>query len=124
ELTNIREDRYDALQVTARRTFKGSYFVLGSYTRSSARSNAVIDFSIDNPIFSPQGGGPLAWDAPNRFLSWGLLPFVKRFDLAYSLDWRTGYPFSLVNENQELVGSPNSQRFPSYLSLNLHLERR
>jgi len=124
ELTSHRQDRYDSLHITARRTLKGNYVVLASYTRSAARSSAVLDFTIDNPIFSQQAGGPLPWDAPNRFLSWGWLPLVKGFDLAYSLDWRDGYPFSLINEDQRIVGPPNSRRFPAYFSLNVHVERR
>jgi hypothetical protein len=123
ELSNERQDRYDSVQVTLRRTFKGNHVVMASYTRSSARSNAVLDFNVDNLIFGQQAGGPLPWDVPNRLLSWGWLPMVKKIDLAYALDWRDGFPFSQVNQEQELVGTPNSLRFPAYFSLNLHLER-
>jgi hypothetical protein len=40
------------------------------------------------------------------------------------LDWRSGYPFSVINQDRRLVEEPNSRRFPSYFSLNLHAERR
>ena len=124
ELRNDRHDRYDALQITVRHTFKGNYAVLASYARSSARSDAVLDFDIDNVLFTQQAGGPLPWDAPNRFISWGWLPLIRKFDFAYSIDWRDGFPFSLVNQEQQLVGAPNSQRFPVYFTLDTHLERR
>ena len=123
-LGNTRNDRYDALTITARRTFKENYQLFGSYTRSSARTNAVLDFSLDSPIYSPQQGGSLDWDAPHRLISWGWMPLVKKFDLAYAVDWRSGYPFSVINQDRRLVEEPNSRRFPSYLSLNLHGERR
>jgi hypothetical protein len=84
----------------------------------------VLDFSLDNAIFSPQAGGRFPWDSPNRVLTWGILPLIRKFDVAYSLDWRDGYPFGVVNQNQQLVGSPSSHRFPAYFSLNLFLERR
>ena len=122
--SNSRRDHYDAFQIQARHTFKGNHMVFASYVRSSATSNAVVNFSVDNPVFSPQAGGPLPWDAPNRFLSWGWVPFWWKCDLAYSLDWHTGFPFSVVNENQQLVGPPGSMRFPAYFALNLALERR
>src|ERR1043166_572885 len=48
----------------------------------------------------------------------------KKFDFVYSLDWRTGFPFSVVNQQQQLVGALNSRRFPDYFTLNTHLERR
>jgi hypothetical protein len=124
ELANDRRDHYDALEVTARRTFKGNHVVFASYTRSAARSTAVLNFSLDSPLFSPQAGGPLPWDTPNRFNSWGWLPLPWKSTLAYWLDWHDGFPFTLVNQDQQLVGSPGSRRFPTYFSLNLHLERR
>jgi len=124
ELGNTRDDRYDALSLTARRAFKEKYLVYASYTRSSARTNAVLDFSLDTPLFTPQQGGPFDWDAPNRLISWGWAPLVKKVDLAYSVEWRSGYPFSVINQDRRLVEDPNSRRFPSFFSLNLHGERR
>ncbi len=123
-LRNDRRDRVDSVEVTMRRIFKQGHVFLVSYTRSAARSNAILNFNITNPLFSPQEGGPLPWDTPNRFISWGLLPLWRRFDLAYTLDWRDGFPFSLVNQDQQLVGPPSSRRFPTYFSLNMALEKR
>ncbi len=128
-LQNTRDDRYDALQLNLRRSFSKSYIIMGSYTRSRSRSNQVLDFNVDNPILSPQKGGPYPWDAPNRFLSWGLLPFfklpvIKSLDIAYSMEARNGFPFNVVNDQQKLVEPPGSHRFPTYFSLNVQLEKR
>jgi hypothetical protein len=125
-LSNIRRDRFDSVTISARKSFAENYSLFAAYTRSSARSNAVVDFTIENPIFSAQAGGPLMWDTPNRFISWGWLPFpkTKRWDFVYSMEWRNGFPFSIVNEKQQIVGAPNSVRFPDYLSLNPGLEWR
>jgi Carboxypeptidase regulatory-like domain/TonB dependent receptor-like, beta-barrel len=123
QLTNDGQDRYDALQIVLRRAFKGNYAILVAYTRSRARSNAVLDPRIDNPVFGQQAGGPLPWDAPNHLITWGWMPLIKKFDFTYSLDWRSGFPFSVVNEQQRLVGDLNSHRFPAYFTLNTHLER-
>ncbi len=125
-LGNERRDSYYYLEFTARRNFKEKYYCMASYARSSARSTAVVDFSLENPIFGSQGGGPLPWDSPNRFITWGFLPLPRfhKFALSYFLEWRTGLPFTVVDQSQEMVGPPNSMRFPDYFSLNLHLERR
>ena len=40
------------------------------------------------------------------------------------LEYRTGFPFSVVDEEDFLVGSPNSRRYPDYFNINLHLERK
>lgn len=123
-LESAQKDRYDAVIISVRRRFRGGHVIYASYTRSSARSNAVLDFNVENPYFSPQAGGPLPWDTPNRVVSWGILPLIMKFDLAYTLDWRDGFPFSVVNENQELVGSPDRLRYPAFFSLNIALEKR
>ena len=124
ELRNDRSDKYDGLQITVRHTFKGDYQMLASYTRSRARSSAVLDPDIDNPVFSPQAEGPLPWDTPNHFIWWGWLPLIKKIDFAYSVDWRSGFPFNVVNQDQELAEPPGSRRFPGYFTLNTHVERR
>jgi len=128
-LQNRRNDRYDGFQLTLRHNFRENYTIMGSYTRSSARSNEALDFNVDNPVLSGQQPGPYAWDAPNRFLSWGYLPFFKlpvfhQLELAYSMEARTGYPFNLLNDQQQLLGKPGEQRFPEYFALNIQLEKR
>ncbi len=123
-LTNDRRDHYDSAGLSLRHVFKQNHVVFASFTRSRALSNADFGYSLDSVLFSPQAGGPLAWDAPNRFLSWGWLPVTHKIDAAYTLDWRTGFPFSLQNDSQEVVGAPYSQRYPDYFSLDVSLERR
>jgi hypothetical protein len=135
-LDNIQRQRYRAAEFTARRTFLSRYEWFASYTRSEARANAVIDYSVENPIFTPQAGGPLPWDAPNRFLAWGWGPVEKKWfphflapvigdtDAQILVDYRTGFPFSVTDETGDLIGPPDSRRFPSFGTVNVALERR
>ncbi len=126
---NTRDDRYDAFEISLRHNFRESYMLMGSYTRSRAHSNQVLDFSVDNPLLSPQEPGPYPWDVPNRFLSWGYfplfkLPLIRQTEVAYSLDAHTGFPFNVVNDQQHLVGPAGSRHFPDFFALNLYLEKR
>ena len=128
-LQNTRDDHYEALQVTLRHNFRETYMLMGSYTRSRAHSSQALDFNVDSPILSPQQPGPYLWDTPNRFLSWGYfplfkLPIIHQLEVAYSLEARTGFPFNLLTDQQQLIGPPGAQRFPGYFSLNLQLEKR
>ena len=123
-LQNTRNDRYYALRIDLRRAFKARYILTGSYTRSSSRSNQVLDYSLDNLVLNQQVSGPFTWDVPNRFISWGWFPLVKGFDAGYSFDARSGFPFAAVNDQQQIVRPPGSYHFPSYIALNLHLEKR
>ncbi|NWG13624.1 MAG: TonB-dependent receptor [Acidobacteria bacterium] len=125
-LRSNKKDSYSFLEMSLHRRFWDKYDWFLSYIRSGARTTAVMDYSLENPVFGPQAGGPLDWDAPNRLISWALLPAprLKKFSIAYFLEWHTGFPFSIVNECQQIIGPPNSFRFPDYFSLNLHVERR
>lgn len=123
-LTSTRNDRYDSVSVVAQRKFANTHELFGAYVHSLAHSNAVLDPTLDNPFFAQQAGGALPWDSPNRILSWGWVPATRWFDFAYSLDWRTGFPFNAVNQTQQLVGAPERLRFPDFFTLNVHLEHR
>ncbi|HZQ96557.1 MAG TPA: TonB-dependent receptor [Candidatus Sulfotelmatobacter sp.] len=123
-LLNSRRDHYRAFTLDARRMFRKRYTVTASYTRSTSHSNQVIDYSLDNPVLNPQVPGPYPWDVPNRFIAWGWLPLVKGFDAGYSFEAHTGFPFAAINDQQQIVRPPGSYRFPTYLSLNFHLEKR
>jgi Carboxypeptidase regulatory-like domain len=121
---NSRRDVYDSVEVTVRKNFLKQYTWLGSYTRSRARSNSVLDISIDNPVLFSDNFGPMPWDAPNRFLSWSYFPLSQRWAFAYMLEWRSGYPFSVEDERGSILGGVNSHRFPDFFELNVQLERR
>jgi len=131
-LTNGRQDRYHAVELEARRSFGTWYSLFASYTRSSARTNAALDYVPTVPVLGPQQSGPLFWDVPNRVVSWGWLPawapFLptvhKNWDFVYTLDWQSGFPFDSVNASEEIVGAAGSQRFPDYLNFSPGLEWR
>ena len=128
-LQNTRQDSYDAFQVTARHNFKQNYSIMGAYTRSRSHSSQALDFNVDNPVLSRQQPGPYSWDTPNRFLTWGYVPFfslpwLHKFELAYSAEARTGFPFTALTTQQEVIGDVGAYRFPFYFSLNVQLEKR
>ena len=125
-LTSSRHDQYDAAQVIVHQAIGGRYEWMASYTRSRAHSNEVLDPSLEQTLLlGPDNAGPLPWDAPNRILSWGYLPtWWKNWAVAYLFEERTGFPFSIQHDNGQLIGTPDSFRYPNYFNLNLHLEWR
>lgn len=125
-LTNQRRSNYRAVNLSLRHSFSGNYVLFGAYTHSLAYTNAALDYTPTIGYLGPQGSGPLPWDAPNRVLSWGWLPVmkVKNWDFVYTVDWRTGFPFTAVDANRAVVGAPNSQRYPDFFSLSPGLEWR
>ena len=124
-LQDTRKDRYRAATLTLRHIFSEDTEVYGAYTRSRANTNQVLNPVLGSIFFAPQQPAPLAWDAPNRMLTWGWTPtHIWKIQFSYFFEYRTGYPYSIVNLEQQLVGAPNSSRFPDYKNLNLALEKK
>ena len=124
-LRSSRRDKYRGVTITARHTFANTAELFGSYTRSRASSDQVLDPYLGSLYFAPQQAGPLLWDAPNRFLMWGSTP--TRFWgilFVYLFDYRTGFPYSAVNQQQFLLGTANSYRFSDFASLTIGLEKK
>ena len=128
-LSNTRQDHYYSVEVNAKRTFTNGHTLFASYTRSSARTNAALDYMPDPSPLGAQQSGPQAWDSPNRLISWGWLPLMlprlsKKWDFVYTADWHTGFSYTSVDQDHQVVGAAGSQRFPDYLSLSPGLEWR
>lgn len=128
-MSNARQDHSSSLQFIVRHTFRKTYPLMVSYTHSRSLTNAVIGYNLDNLSYGLQGPGPYPWDTPNRVLLWGMaplprLPLIHKLDFAYSLDYRSGYPFSIVNQEQQYLQPLNNMRFPRYFSFSPYIEKR
>jgi outer membrane receptor protein involved in Fe transport len=124
-LEDNRKDRYRSALISVRHQFSEATQVYAAYTRSYAHSNEVLDPVLGAIFVAAQQSGPLGWDAPNRLLTWGSTPtHIWGVQFSYFFEYRTGYPFSIVNLQQQLVEQPNSKRFPDYASLNVGLEKK
>jgi hypothetical protein len=126
-LTNARQDHYTSEEFDARKDFGGEYTFYVSYTHSSARTNAALDYLPTPSPLGPQQSGPLAWDTPNRVISWGWLPVPfkrlrNRWDFVYLLDRQSGFPFTAVNAADEVVGGAGAHRFPASMNFAPGLE--
>lgn len=124
-LEDQRQDRYRSATFSVRHIFSENTEIYGAYTRSKAHSNEVLNPALGSIFYAAQQPGPVAWDTPNRLVVWGWVPtHIWSTQLSGFFEYRTGYPFSVVNLQQQLVGPPNSSTFPAYASLNLGLERK
>jgi hypothetical protein len=99
-----------------------------SYVRSMARAdlNAFTNYfdSILSPIVRPNEYAPARADAPHRMLARGRVMPTPTWLVVGVVDWRTGLPYSIVDEALDFVGPRNSQRFPNYMRVELGVEHR
>ncbi len=123
-LQNSGRSRYRELQAVARFRFQEGRNIYLSYVRSEARGN-LNDFNTyfgnqKHPVLRPDEYAKQPYDVPNRLLFWG--DFGLPFDIVATpvLDWHSGFPFSLIDEQQDFVGPRNDGgRFPQLMTLDL-----
>ncbi|HKG97815.1 MAG TPA: hypothetical protein VKA97_08370, partial [Pyrinomonadaceae bacterium] len=123
-LQNNGRSRYRELQGVARFRLQEGRNIYLSYVRSQARGN-LNDFNtyfgnLKHAVIRPDEYGKQPFDVPNRLLFWG--DFALPYDVVATpvVDWRSGFPFSLLNEEQDFVGPRNEGgRFPRLLSFDL-----
>jgi hypothetical protein len=99
-----------------------------SYVRSMARAdlNSYSAFfgSLRDPIIRPNEYGPTGTDVPHRVVGQARYQ-VGSWRFASLLEWRNGFPFSVVNAEQQFVGRRNTgHRFPVVAALDVSVERR
>lgn len=129
QLTNLRRDDYDSVQVAVRQKLSGQYEWMVSYTRSRALSNAVLDFNGTQPLQVLPGLVPMPWDAPNRLLAWAYFPLprhvrlTKNWAISVLTDMRSGFPFSVRDQTGVILGAVDSYRYPLNFDLDLAIER-
>jgi hypothetical protein len=76
------------------------------------------------PVIEPNAYAPASTDVPNRLFARGHVLVTPRWLLLGTFDWRTGLPYSAVNEALEFVGPRNELRFPHHLLVDFGVEHR
>jgi hypothetical protein len=91
------------------------------HSRSKGDLNTLSDVFVpfEQPIIRPNVDAYLASDVPDRLLSTGVLQLPWNLTVSPVVDLHTGYRYSDVDVLQNYVGTPNSQRFPTFFSLDM-----
>jgi hypothetical protein len=99
-----------------------------TYTRSVARSDTNPFASYFDammwPIIGPNAYARAAIDVPNRLFARGHLQITPTWTALGVFDWRTGTPYSVVDEALDFVGPRNARRLPNRAKTELGLEHR
>jgi Carboxypeptidase regulatory-like domain/TonB dependent receptor len=119
---------YRDLEVGAHFSHPTRFDLTASYSRSLAEGdlNSFANYfdAMLWPVVPPNSYGRLPTDVPHRFLARGRLLVASTWMINGVADWRTGLPYSLVDEFLDFVGPRNTQRMPNYLRVDLGLEHR
>lgn len=124
-LTNSGTSQYRQFEATIHATpFERSDLNV-SYVWSRARGdlNTLSDIFVpfEQPVIRPNASGTLASDSPHRLVSWGLFQLPWKLTFSPVIDVHSGLPYSKVDVVQNYVGTPDSQRFPTFFSLDIKI---
>ena len=119
--------RYRQFDLTAQIRLREDRELFFSYVHSVARGdmNEFGQFlgTLSAPLIRPNQYGTLSTDLPNRLLLWGVIKLPQKFQIAPTVEYRTGLPYSNLTVLQQYAGIPNSNRFPSFLSFDARIAR-
>lgn len=127
--------RSHEFEATLRRRFRSASQVTFSYVRASTKGN-LNDFvslfgDFRDPIIHPDEFSRQPFDVPNRFLVWGVVNLPQAITVAPTVEHRDGFPYTVVDEQQHVVGSRNrGGRYPDLFTLDVavtkdvHLTRK
>ena len=127
-LTSNGESKYWELETTGRFLASEHRDLSVSYVRShgTRHLNDYDQFfgNFRNPIIRPDELAISSTDVPNRVIVRGTIGLPGRWVLSPLYEWRTGFPWSAVNEFQDFVGPRNeSGRLPSVSTLDFSVVR-
>lgn len=125
-LGNDGRDRYREFEVSTRYRANDRSQLSASYVRSQAVGDlndiGSIFGGLPAALVRPNERSRLAFDAPNRFLFWADIQAPAEITISPVLDVHSGFPFSVVDEKRDFVGSRNrGGRFPRFASADLQV---
>ena len=123
-LQNAGRSLYREFQAVTRFRFQEGRNIFLSYVRSQARGD-LNDYNtyfgnLRNAVIRPNEYGRQNFDVPNRLLFWGDFALPHQIVISPVVEYRNGFPYSAVNEQQDFVGARNAAgRYPHLLTLDV-----
>jgi len=126
-LANTGSSHYYELEATVNYKLTDRDILSASYIHSYAHGdlNALSSIYVpfEQAIIRPNVSGILPANIPDRLVAWGIFSLPWKLKVAPVVDYHTGLPYSVIDSLQNYVGTPNSQRFPTFFSLDVKLYR-
>jgi hypothetical protein len=123
-LENSGRSVYREFQVVARARLQEKRNIYAAYVKSVARGD-LNDFNLyfgnlRDPIIRANEYGPQSFESPHRLLAWGDISLPWDLTATPVVEWRSGFPFSQIDEDQNFVGPRNEGgRFPPLVTFDI-----
>ena len=111
-------------EATLRKQFNTTSHITASYVHASTRADLndyVSTFGdMRDPIIRANEYAPQSFDVPHRFLVWGVMTLPKTITVAPTVEYRSGFPYTVIDETQQAVSGRNEGgRYPNLFTLDL-----
>ncbi len=128
-LSNRGRGRYYEFDATVDLRLPRNDTLSASFVQSKAEGD-LNDFNsyygnTPIPLLRPNQFSRLPFDTPSRVIAYGTFNFPWQISISPIFEIRTGFPYSVVNENQNFVGIRNSNttRFPTFAALDMGISK-
>jgi len=121
---NSGTSHYRAVEFSIDRPIRTDLRILASYIYSSAKARPSLSLDFPDPTVESLPEAPVEWNATHRFVSWGYFPLPSHFNASFSVEARSGFPFTAVNDLNHVIGGYNSHRMAAFFTTNASLEKQ
>src|SRR5262249_103100 len=85
------------------------------------RPSLSLDFP--DPAVEYIREAPVDWNSTHRFLAWGYFPLPSHLYGSFSVEARSGFPYTTVDDLNHGIGVYNSNKIPAVVAVNASLEK-
>jgi carboxypeptidase family protein/TonB-dependent receptor-like protein len=123
-LSSDGRSRSSEIEATIRRQIGSASHITASYVHSSAKGD-VNDFvslfgDMRDPIVRQDAYTRQNFDVPNRLLVWGVVNLPREIVVAPTMEYRSGFPYTVIDDQQNVIGVRNEGgRYPNLFTLDL-----
>jgi len=114
---------YRAVEFSLDRPIRTNLRFLASYVYSNAKARPSLALDFPDPAVETMPEAPVEWNTPHRFVGWGYFPLPSNIRASFSVEARSGFPFTSVDNLNHVAGVYNSRTMPAYFVTNANVEK-
>jgi hypothetical protein len=126
-LSNRGGSRYHEFETTLRLRPSDKVDINISYVKSLDRGDlntlSSVFVPFEQPVIRPNFFATLPVNVPNRVITWSRFSLPWKVTVSPIFDVHEGFPYSVIDTLQNYVGNPNSQRLPTFASLDMQFTK-
>ena len=115
---------YHAVEVSLDRPIRTNLRFLASYVYSQAQARPGLSLDFPDPAIESVPEAAVDWNTPHRFVGWGYFPLPSHFSGSFSVEARSGFPWTAVDDLNHIVGEYNGRHLPVYFVTNASVEKQ